>query len=295
MKRILIAIASGLLWMACGSKSSPMPPVFPNTEEPQDKWTYFDNEIRPATTLPCFQGAYYRKVVSSKDHWVGIKGEVTLPQIQFDPDRKNPNRPLQYLDNPSVYMGGNMDGQETDIGLTWEVIRDVKGVVSQERLAFRPFLRRTTHKSGQPSLYQNAPAEAAYYWYPGEKVKMSVEVVSEGQLKFVVDGAGKRYETVFESAGYSLNGIGEFKRVNAIDQVSNEGKPAQATKTTVTGSVWDHTTLVRMEKGQKIEAPMHAGRYTSMVCPLAKHFALSQSEEDKKLGAESIAISGAGN
>src|SRR5690606_26942571 len=165
-------------------------------------------------------------------------------------------------------------GQETDIGLTWEVIRDENGNVSEERLAFRPFLRRTGHKSGQQSKYENAPAQAAYYWYPGDRVKMSVEIVEDGVLKFIIEGEGKR--------------------VNAIDQVRNEGKPAQATKTSVSGSVWHYTTLIRMEKGQKVDAPMHAGRYTSMVCPLAKHFALTQSEDEKKTGSENINISGAG-
>src|SRR5690606_6174448 len=294
MERYFIAISSCLLWVACGSKTTPVPPEFSNPSEPKEEWVYFDNEVRPATALPCFQGAYYRKVVSSKDNWVGIKGEVTLPQIHFDPDRKNPNRPLQYLDNPSIYMGGNMDGQETDIGLTWEVIRDENGNVSEERLAFRPFLRRTGHKSGQQSKYENAPAQAAYYWYPGDRVKMSVEIVEDGVLKFIIEGEGKRLETDFGSAGYTLNGKGEFKRVNAIDQVSNEGKPAQATKTSVSCSVWHYTTLIRMEKGQKVDAPMHAGRYTSMVCPLAKHFALTQSEDEKKTGSENINISGAG-
>ncbi|HMR18630.1 MAG TPA: hypothetical protein PKA53_04980 [Sphingobacterium sp.] len=293
MKKYFLNIACCVLLIACGNKSTPPPPVFPDPKGP-DGGEYFENEVKPTLSKPCFQGAYYRKVVSSVDNWVGIKGEFTLPIIQFDEDRKNPNKPGQYLDNPSVYMGGNMDGQETDIGLTWEVIRHANGDISTERLAFRPFLRRTGHKSGQQSLYQNAPAEAGYYWYPGEKVFMSLEIVGDGLLKFVIQGAGKSYETTFECAGYTLNRKGEFKRVNAIDQVSNEGKPAQATKASVSNSKWLYTTLIRMEKGGKVDAPMHTGRYSPMACPLVKHFSLIQSDEEKKVGAETINISGAG-
>ena len=56
-----------------------------------------------------FGGAWYRKVVSSKDAWTGIEAVVTLPEVQirrydgeydtslpYDPEVKN-------LDNPSVY------------------------------------------------------------------------------------------------------------------------------------------------------------------------------------------------
>lgn len=86
---------------------------------------------------PCFQGAYYRKAVSSKDVWLGIGGTVVLPEIIFDENRKNPAKPGQYLDNPSVYLGGNMGGQETDIGLTWEVVKE-NGVVSPGKKSFSP-------------------------------------------------------------------------------------------------------------------------------------------------------------
>lgn len=171
--------------------------------------TFFDNERLPIEQS-CFQGAYYRKAVSSKDVWLGIGGTVVLPEIIFDENRKNPNKPGQYLDNPSVYLGGNMGGQETDIGLTWEVVKE-NGVVSQEKKAFRPFMRRTNHPSGQSANYSNAPAEDKYYWYPGEEVNISIQIVENGKLKFIVEGAGKRFETDYECAGYKQGNIGEFK------------------------------------------------------------------------------------
>jgi len=283
---LLIAIA----FLGCRSVHQ----VDTSLTENNSELSFFKNEKVPESQKPCFQGAYYRKVVSSQDKWIGIKGLVTLPTIKFDESRKNDSRPGQYLDNPSVYMGGLMDGQETDIGLTWEVIKHEDGSISKERLAFRPFFRRTDHKSGQKNIWVNAPASKEFYWYPGEEVQMSVEVVADGYVKIVVDGAGKRYEDTFECAGYTLSGIGEFKRVNAIDQFRNEGKPAQPTKTIVENSKWKYTTLIRQEKGKPVDVPMHNGRFTDMRCPQVSFFNLIQSKIETGIGAEVINISGVG-
>lgn len=286
-------ISLWLLLIGCAKDSSSAKPDIKNPS-PTENYTFLPSEVRPLSSISCFAGAYYRKVVSSRDKWIGISGVVTLPAIKFDESRSNLAKPKQYLDNPSIYMGGNMGGQETDIGLTWEVIRNEEGTISQERLAFRPFLRRTAHASGQPSLYVNAPAQASYYWYPDDQVEMSLEVIGNGQLKFVVQREGKSYETVFEAAGYSFSDSGEFKRVNAIDQVSNEGKPAQKTNTSVSNSIWHKTDLIRMQNGSRIVVPMHNGRMTSMVCPQAQYISIQQSAQDKLIGAEKISIDGKG-
>lgn len=257
--------------------------------------TFFIGEVKPAVAKNCFAGAYYRKLVSSVDVWGGISGRVVLPTIIFDPARINLAKPMQYLDNPSVYMGGNMGGQETDIGLTWEVIRDESGAITLDRRAFRPFLRRTAHhSSGQAALYENAPAEARYYWYPGEEVSMSVKIISNGVLRLTIEGAGKKFERDFECDGYNFTTKGEFKRVNAIDQVANEGKPVQATRTTTTGAEWKNTNLYRIVNGALLEIPFHDGRYTDMRCPMANNFSIFSSDEDRSKGAEKIAIYGGG-
>ncbi|AKQ47742.1 hypothetical protein TH63_14595 [Rufibacter radiotolerans] len=290
--RVLLSLltAVGLCFGAC-SNTDPEPKVTPTAEDPIT--TFFPNEVKPALSANCFSGAYYRKVVSSKDVWLGIQGKVVLPTIAFDPARINPAKPQQYLDNPSVYMGGNMGGQETDIGLTWEVIRDAQGNVTPDRKAFRPFLRRTSHVSGQPASYENAPAESGYYWYPGEEVSMSVQVVAEGKLKLIIEGAGKRFEKEFDAAGYRMGGQGDFKRVNAIDQVANEGKPVQATKTKVENAVWKETNLFRQWEGKVVSVPMHQKRFTDMRCPNINYFRIVATDEERKAGAETINISGA--
>lgn len=254
---------------------------------------FFKGEIKPKDALPCFKGAYYRKAVSSKDVWLGISGTVVLPKITFDTTRRNLQKPGQFLDNPSIYMGGNMNGQETDVGLTWEIVREEDGSVSSERKAFRPFFRRTAYsKTGQASKWIDAPAEKRYYWYPGEEITMSIQVVNDKKIKFIIEGVGKRFETEFESDGYVKNAIGEFKRVNAIDQVRNEGKPAKPTKTKVENAIWKNTYLYRLVDGEVIKVPMHSQRFTDMRCPDPKNFEVNTNKRKQKIGGETISIFG---
>jgi len=258
-----------------------------------DSIPFFKNEVKPDRSKPCFNGAYYRKVVSSKDVWLGIGGTVILPKITFDTSRRNKRNPGQFLDNPSVYMGGNMNEQETDVGLTWAVIKDEKGNVSAERKAFRPFFRRASYpKTGQKDIWQNAPAQKEYYWYPGEEVNMSLRVVADGKLKFIVEGAGKYFEAEFESDGYTLKDLGEFKRVNAIDQVGNEGRAAQPTRTRVENSVWKETNLFRLDNGRVVKVPVHQHRFTDMRCPDIKYFNVKANRKEQGIGAETISIYG---
>lgn len=276
---------------ACSKKTSPAPaPVTPPvTADPVTG--SFPNEVKPAAQAPCALGAYYRKVFSATDAWLGITGTVILPFTQFDSSRTRPTNSRQFLDNPSVYMGGNANGQETDIGMTWEVIRDASGNVTPDRRAFRPFLRRSGHAaSSQQALYVNAPALEKYYWYPGDTINMTVRLVADGILQLKVESRNKVFDTTFAAGGFQLAAPASFKRVNAIDQVSNEGKPVQPSKTKVTGSQWLKTSLFRMYNGTVVEAPMHSGRFTPMLCPDAKFFVIQANGEEVKKGAESVVI-----
>lgn len=290
--KITYSLALVLLSVLGCSKEKDKPAEEENNQDPFT--TFFADEVKPSLTISCSSGAYYRKAVSSKDVWLGISGKVQLPQIVFDPARTNPAKPGQYLDNPSVYLGGNMNGQETDIGLTWEVIRDENGNVTADRRAFRPFLRRSAIAGGQAATYQNAPAQSSYYWYPGEEVTMSVQITSNKKIHFIVDGAGKHYEADFDCDGYLPGSRGEFKRVNAIDQVNNEGKPVQATKTRVENAVWKETNLFRSYEGKVVSVPLHSKRFTDMRCPSVGYFNITASDDDRKAGAETISINGAG-
>ncbi len=266
--RILVHVIVSL-FVACKDSSSPISNG--NSMENQINNQFF-NEIAPSATSPCFRGAYYRKAVSSVDNWLGIEGIVILPTLICDLNRANLLKPGTYLDNASIYLGGNSDGQETDIGMIWEVIKDEAGNVSKERLAYRPFLRRASHKSGQTAIYKNAPAESKYYWFPGDTLTMGIVLTEDAKLKFSVSGSGKKYEEIFDVAGYQFTTKAQYKRVNAIDQVSNEGKPVQPTAAKVLGAKWLNVFLYRYYKSDALKVPMHIKRYTDMRCPELNHF-----------------------
>ena len=264
-------------------------------KEPEDT-DFLPGEIKPAASINCFLGAYYRKAVSSNDKWRGISVKVVLPQIFYDLDRPNLAKPGQYLDNFSIYLGGNANGQETDIGLTWEVIRDAQGNVTPDRRCFRPFWRWTA-SGGQQAGYANANAQNTdYHFYPGDTLLMALSVISNGMLRFEVTGQGriknKKFSVDFPCNGYTTLANAEYKRVNAIDQVSNEGKPVQATKAKTEGTEWLETNLSRLDGTEIITVPMHSGRYTDMRCPDERHLIITASDEDKKIGAEKVNIYG---
>ena len=264
--------------------------------DPDPDPDFFPGEIRPPASISCFQGAYYRKAVSSKDKWRGISVKVVLPQIYYDLDRPNPAKPGQYMDNFSIYLGGNANGQETDIGLIWEVIRNAQGNVTAERICFRPFWRWAAF-SGQADGYANADAQNTnFHYYPGDTLAMSLTVIGDGMLRFEVTGQGrishKKFSVDFPCKGYTLLDPAEYKRVNAIDQVGNEGKPVQATKAKTEGTEWLETNLLRLNGTEVVSVPMHSGRFTDMRCPSDRNIQVTASEADRKKGAEKVNIYG---
>jgi hypothetical protein len=227
-------------------------------------------EIAPPASLPCFPGAIYRKAVSSRDVWTGIEGIVTLPAPVFDPQRTNPKtgRPL---DNPSIYLGGRAGQQEIDAGVSWELVKEPDGSVSAQRKAFRPFWRNEKWHSG--------PAQPEYYYHPGDTLRMSVATREPGKLvleiallhragtptpaRFVDAEPISVLSVPFDAAAFGPGKVQEFKRVNAIDQSGNEGKPAQPTRTTVSPATWHAVHLLRGSERR----PMTLPRFSDMRCP----------------------------
>ena len=240
-------------------------------------------EVPPAKTLPCFAGAYYRKAVSSFDSWTGIAGFVKLGTPQIDESRLGAET-KQPLDNFSVYMGGNAGGKtEVDAGLTWEFTTDESGKRSERRNAFRPFWRTKT--------WNSAPAQKEFYFYPGETVQMAVIVAGPNKLRLIVsDGRTKTFQTDFDAEGFASGVPRQFKRVNAIDQVANEGKPAQKTAAQVAGAEWLSTILLRGAGADAKQIPMTTEKFTDMRCPNPNNIVVT--ETDKAKGGEKIDIFG---
>jgi hypothetical protein len=248
---------------------------------------------------PCFPGAIYRKAVSSYEQWVGIRGEVTLPQFHPDPDRLNPKsgRPL---DNSSIYIGGRCDEQEIDAGLTWEIVRRGDGSVTPTPHAFRPFWRNTA--------WYNAPATPDYYYFPGDTIRMSCRLVDEEKLELEIVllergphakaalaelghqwvDAPTTLTVTFDAPTFHLSEPREFKRVNAIDQYGNEGESVQATAARVEGALWRRVELLAADGPVAFEPR----RYASMLCPEAEHVMLTAGEPGDA-SSEAISLRGA--
>lgn len=242
-------------------------------------------EMPPMKKLPCFDGAHYRKAVSSFDTWTGIAGFVKLGTPKVDESRIGEST-KQPLDNFSVYMGGNAGGKfEVDAGLTWEFTIDETGKKSDRRNAFRPFWR--TQKPGD---WNSAPGKKEFYFYPGETVQMAILVAGPKKLRLIVsDGKTKTFQTDFDAEGFVAGAPRQFKRVNAIDQVGNEGKPTLPTKAEITGSEWLQAVLLRGEGASAQQLPMNGSRFTDMRC---SNGTIAVTTTDAAKGGEKIDIFG---
>lgn len=242
-------------------------------------------EVSPMRAAPCFAGAHYRKAASSYDSWTGIAGFVKLGMPKVDESRIGAET-KQPLDNFSVYMGGNAGGKfEVDAGLTWEFTLDDAGKKSERRNAFRPFWR--TQRAGD---WNSAPAKKEFYFYPGETVQMAILVAGPKKLRLIIsDGKGKTFQTDFDAEGFVAGVPRQFKRVNAIDQVANEGKPTLQTKAEITGAEWLQTILLRGEGAAAQQLPMNSARYTDMRC---SNGTISITSIDAAKGAEKIDLFG---
>lgn len=159
-----------------------------------------------------FEGAWYRKAVSSKSSWLGIEATVTLPEFSIrrysgsfnasldaDPNAKN-------LDNPSVYLGGKSN-YESDIGVSLSkgLVKSGSGTaVSTGNVCFRPFWRYITAENQDVGGYDKHGGEYAvsangnncignyhykyteYYYLPGDTIRIMVFSPEENKLQFAV-------------------------------------------------------------------------------------------------------------
>jgi hypothetical protein len=163
-----------------------------------------------------FGGAWYRKVISSKDSWTGIEATVTLPEVvirrydgeydetlPYDPEVKN-------LDNPSVYLGGNA-GSESDVGLGFSRTLYKAGTsnLTKSSFAFRPFWRyitSTDKDAGGYDVHGGLYAVTAngnncyanyhwkyteYYYLPGDTLRIVVYSPAPGKLQLMIEVISK--------------------------------------------------------------------------------------------------------
>ena len=159
-----------------------------------------------------FGGAWYHKVVSSKDKWVGIETIVTLPEFELERYNGSYNTELaadpnvKNLDNPSVYLGGKAQ-TESDVGLSLSrCLIDVKNqTLSTGSIAFRPFWRYITSTEQDVGEYDKHDGEYAvsangnncmgnyhwryteYYYLPGDKLRIVVFSPAPDKLQLQIE------------------------------------------------------------------------------------------------------------
>ncbi len=178
------------------------PPLWEGVIEGEKK-----NPAKPAL----FGGAWYYKVVSSKDKWVGIEATVTLPEIDINryngsyDDSLAADPGVKNLDNPSVYLGGHAE-TESDVGLSLsKVALNASGTISTGNIAFRPFWRYITDEDQDLGGYDAHGGEYAvsangnncianyhwkyteYYYLPGDQLRIIVYSPAPGKLQLQID------------------------------------------------------------------------------------------------------------
>jgi hypothetical protein len=179
-----------------------------------------ENEAQLPAPSKCFGGAWYHKVVSSKDYWVGMEGTVTIPHYDIDRYQvgdkieTNPAKDVLFdqknLDNPSIYMGGNAH-TESDVGLSLSRVLLANGVsLSTGSVAFRPFWRYITSPSYADegtydatngrnyavsctgSASKNCIAShhysyTEYYYLPGDKLRIIIHSPEPNYLQLQIE------------------------------------------------------------------------------------------------------------
>ncbi len=270
-----------------------------------------EGEIPPPENSPCFPGAWYNKAVSSKDSWLGIEGIITIPEVNLWDGRFVVDEG-RYLDNPSIYLGGN-GGAESDVGLSWMPVCNNAYCLSpgNDRVAFRPFWR---YIDGPENIWDNSNyQDPQYYYFPGDTLRMTVFSPEPGYIQMEIEvinvtdipeyvelRASFRIEDnmpsnfvspKMPSVGHGGDNV-EFKRVNAIDQVGNEGGPARPTESEINAGIWHEVFLYREIDGELKRVPFTRDRFDSMLCPVSDGFVLDYDHElvDESMGGEAIWI-----
>lgn len=289
--------------------------------------TIYDGKISDEISAPaapsCFLGAWYRKVFSSKDSWLGIEGTITLGEFLPDSKRFGSDNRVDYLrdlDSPSIYMGGQSIS-ESDAGLGYMSGyqypgQDIEINYGTPKIAYRPFWRYiySTVLDVEGNVERNSinswnvtdPNDFDFYYFPGDKISMAVyspkenylqlriELLEETKIeKYVKIRQGFNLKSkprvflspLFYSEGHGLEPA-EFKRVNSIDQYGNEGFVVKQTDAKVTKAIWHDTYLYRKIEDEIVKVEFSNERISPMACPNQESFKIKKLNN----GGEEITI-----
>jgi len=161
---------------------------------------------------------------------------LSWDRVNLPPPRGAPNTGQAYVatmtDRPEGTDGRDpahrfaiMNGRIFDY--TGKERTDVKAEDLRPNCAFRPYWRTTngTNTWNNPAAGSagNGKPDADGYFYPGEMVKMAVQVTGRDQCELSVSGAGQSFTKRFEQHGFGEGRPQSFKRVHAVDQFTMVG------------------------------------------------------------------------
>ena len=260
---------------------------------------------KPMAKLPCFAGAWYHKVVTSRKKWLGIETTITLPEFIPDQERQEETelagkKIMRYLDTPSVYLGSSSD-YENDIGFGF-FHGKINGVLTDEKITFRPFWRNIyLEGEREVNTYKGSNIdETEYYFFPGDLVKVSLLCLKPEYLTLIISLLEPTTIEPFKTIRNSINpprvfriddilapGNGirdtEYKIVNAIDQYHNEGRPTQNTKAQAINCIFHETNLFIEENKRLIKVPFFKQEHQVLLCPKKEGFVVENIENAKKV------------
>lgn len=283
----------------------------------------------PKTIAPkCFLGAWYRKVITSTDYWLGIEGVIRLGEFIPDDKRFGSDNRIsweRHLDVAATYLGGKAL-LESDAGLgynTGYLTDDTSSTLNygSKKICYRPFWRfmyndvsdinGNVTRNSVNSWNMSDPKRLEYYYFPGDLIKMSVYSPLENYLQLKIeiietttipkymqqrekyhlqdDKPSTFYSPLFHSEGHGKEKV-EFKRVISIDQYGNEGLNAKLTESKINNAIWEEVYLYRHVENKIVKVPFTQERQSQMACPNEASFTLSVSKKQKLLGGESISI-----
>ncbi len=278
-------------------------------------------------------GAWFYKVATKKlsTEDIGIHVNGKLPEIKLDPKRyfskTESGKPHFHdgpLDRPSVYLGGEVGGQELDAGLTWDREFDSNGE-PKNSFAFRPFWRNLEDPSRptqwhNPSLKQKVGATTQgckelhskdlgkecssknIYFQPGEGLEMSLKQLQSDdpvmQVRMVIKSktdSTKCFAVCFPHHGNKSKGS-TWKRVNSIDQFKtvkcgddecrkgNENGVVIPTTSSAQGGKWDSVKVLQSDGTSKSLIP---GKDAKII--LGKEFcSKARNQKDKYFQTDKV-------
>lgn len=139
-----------------------------------------------------------------------------------------------------------------------------------------------------------------YYYLPGDKVKIIVKYPKKDFMQLIVElievstleetiEKRKKYgwsnpktfiSPIFSSPEDHETNLKEFKRVNAIDQSGNEGKPTIVTESNVLNAKWESVYLYRYINDELVKVPFNNSRSDVMNCPYPEGFKIEDFNEE---------------